>query len=41
MPLLTGTGAAAPVTGHWRLALIASLGMWVLIGSAIGVMVNS
>lgn len=29
-----------PVTGRWRIALIASVGMWVLIGSAIGAIVS-
>lgn len=38
MPVLAH--AAAPISGRWRLALMASVGLWLLIGSAIGVFVS-
>jgi hypothetical protein len=38
VPPLTGTGEIVPVSGRWRVALAASVGLWLLIGSAIGVL---
>ncbi|MGU9981353.1 hypothetical protein ACJ4V0_15050 [Phreatobacter sp. HK31-P] len=36
-PLISGP-ETMPVSGRWRVALAASVGLWVLIGSAIGIL---
>jgi hypothetical protein len=36
-PLIAGH-ETTPVSGRWRVALAASVGLWLLIGSAIGVL---
>lgn len=38
-PLIAGR-ETLPVSGGWRLALIASVGLWFLIGSALGILLG-
>ena len=38
-PLIAGR-EAWPVTGGWRVALAASVGLWLLIGAALGILLG-